>query len=129
MHRRMFLAKIHRATVTHADLDYEGSITIDADLMDVAGILENESVDVWNVTRGTRLTTYALRGAAGSGVICLNGAAAHLNQPGDLTIIATFGQMSDEEARRHQPTVVLVDEANKVRLIDGEVPGPDRRIG
>ena len=92
MRKQMFLAKIRRATITHADLDYEGSVTIDADLLDAADIIENEAVHIWNVTQGTRLMTYALRGPRGSGVICINGAAAHLNKPGDLCIIATCTQ-------------------------------------
>src|SRR5688500_17707998 len=113
MNRRMFLGKIHRATITHADLDYEGSVTVDADLLDAAAILEHEEVHVWNVTRGTRLVTYALRGPRGSGVICINGAAAHLNGPGELVILATFGEMSEAEARAHQPRVVRVDAKNR----------------
>jgi aspartate 1-decarboxylase len=124
MRKQMFLSKIHRATVTHADLDYEGSVTIDSDLLDAADIFENEAVHVWNVTQGTRLVTYALRGPRGSGVICINGAAAHLNKPGDLCIIATFGDMDAEEARRHQPKVVFVDEKNRIAQIDTERPGP-----
>ena len=125
MQRRMFLGKIHRATITHADLDYEGSVTIDADLMDAAGILENEEIHIWNVTRGTRLVTYALRGPAGSGVICVNGAAAHLMKPRDLAILATFGEMSDEQARVHVPKVVMVDEHNRIRSLEAtERPGP-----
>lgn len=124
MRRRMFLGKIHRCVVTHADLDYEGSVTIDSDLMDGAGILDNEEVHIWNVTRGTRLVTYALRGPVGSKVICVNGAAAHLMEPGDRAIIATFGEMSDDEARRHQPKVVLVDENNDVVDTGPEIPGP-----
>ena len=124
MQRRMFLGKIHRATVTHADLDYEGSCTIDADLMDAAGMIEHEELHVWNVTRGTRLTTYTLAGARGSGVICMNGAAAHLNRPGDLVILATFGSMSDEEARAHVPRVVRVDALNRIAGEEPERPGP-----
>lgn len=124
MKRRMFLAKIHRARITHADLDYEGSVTIDRDLMDAAGMLEHEEVHVWNVTRGTRLVTYTLRGPSGSGVVCINGAAAHHNEPGDLVILATFGEMDDADARVHQPRVVFVDEHNRLRAIDTERPGP-----
>ena len=127
MRRRMFKSKIHRATVTQADLHYEGSVTIDQDLLDRADIIPHEAVDVWNVTRGTRLTTYALSGERGSGVICINGAAAHLNHPGDLVIIATFSDMEDAEARRHVPKVVRVDAKNRP-LADAqqlpEVPGP-----
>ena len=130
MRRRMFLGKIHRATITHADLDYEGSVTVDADLLDAAGILEHEEVQVWNITQGTRLATYALQGPRGSGVICVNGAAAHHMSPGDLAIIATFGEMSDEEARAHKPKVVLVDRKNRIVDTGPERAGPQmpRRV-
>ena len=124
----MFKAKIHRATVTQADLHYEGSVTIDEDLMDAADFIENEAVHIWNVTRGTRLMTYALKGPRGSGVICINGAAAHLNQPGDLVILATYAEMEDAEAKAHVPKVVFVDAANRITQIDKEVPGPARRM-
>ena len=110
----VFKSKIHRATVTHADVDYEGSVTIDATLMSSANILPYEAVHVWNVTRGTRLLTYALEGPSDSGVVCVNGAAAHLNQPGDLVILATFADMPAEEARRYQPIVVQVDAENRL---------------
>ena len=129
MRRSFFKSKIHRATVTHADLDYEGSVSIDEDLLDAAGIWPYEQVHIWNITRGTRLTTYALRGERGSGVICINGAAAHLNKPGDLVTLATFAELEPSEARAHQPTVVLVDERNKIVARDvAEVPGPGRRV-
>jgi aspartate 1-decarboxylase len=124
MRRRMFLGKIHRAVITHADLDYEGSVTIDADLLDAAGILEHEEIHVWNITRGTRLVTYALEGPRGSGVICVNGAAAHLNGPGELCILATFGEMDDAEARVHQPKVVRVDAQNRIVGTEPERAGP-----
>jgi aspartate 1-decarboxylase len=125
MNRRMFLGKIHRARVTHADLHYEGSVTIDGTLLDAAGMLEHEEVHVWNVTRGTRLVTYTIRGAEGSGVICINGAAAHHNQPGDVVILATFGDMSDSEARAWTPKVVLVDAENRIVEVGGrEHAGP-----
>lgn len=124
----MFNAKIHRAVVTQADLDYEGSLTIDSDLMDAAGIIEHEAVHVWNVTRGSRLETYALRGDPGSGVICANGAAAHLNQPGDLVIIATFVDLAEAAAQEHVPTVVRVDEQNRIVGKAPEVPGPKRPL-
>ena len=120
--------KIHRCTVTHADVGYEGSVTISAELMEAAGIVEHEQVHVWNVTQGTRLWTYAMAGARGSGVVCVNGAAAHLARPGDLLIVATFTELHDEEARRHVPKVVLVDERNRIRdLALVEVAGPERR--
>src|SRR5438552_663263 len=99
MRRTLFKSKIHRATVTHADLDYEGSITIDAELMRAADIVPYEKVAVWNVTRGSRLETYAIEGGAGSGLVCVNGAAAHHNQPGDVVIIATFAELEEAEAR------------------------------
>lgn len=122
----LFKAKIHRATVTHADLDYEGSVTISAELMAAAGILEHEQVHIWNVTRGTRLVTYALRGAPDSGVICINGAAAHLAEPGDKVIIATFAEVEAATAAGWQPTVVFVDAANRVAERRDELPGPQR---
>ena len=125
MNLRMFKSKIHRATVTHADLEYEGSVTVDANLLTLAGILAHEEVHIWNVTRGTRLSTYALVGPAGSGCICVNGAAAHHNQPGDLVILATFATMTEAEAQTHIPKVVRVDAQN--RPLDDtslEVPGP-----
>jgi aspartate 1-decarboxylase len=129
MRRTFFKSKIHRATVTHADLDYEGSVSIDEDLMDAAGIWEYEAVHVWNITRGTRLETYAIKGKRGSGVICINGAAAHLNKPGDLVILATFAEMDDSEARTHVPKVVLVDRQNRIVSKDvQEVAGPGRRV-
>ena len=124
MQRRMFLSKIHRATVTHADVDYEGSVTIDKTLLDAARMLPFEEVHIWNVTRGTRLVTYTLEGPADSGVICINGAAAHLMSPGDLVILATFANMDEAEAAAHVPTVVLVDEDNRIKELRAEVPGP-----
>ena len=129
MNRTMLKSKIHRATVTQADLDYEGSLTIDASLMEAADILPNEEVHVWNVTRGTRLATYAIAGEPNSGVMCINGAAAHLVRPGDLVIVATFTEVEGEaEARAHTPRVVLVDEKNRIKLVTkDEVAGPARR--
>ncbi len=127
MRRTMFKSKVHRATVTHADLDYEGSVTIDADLLDAADILPHESVHLWNVTHGARLMTYALAGERGSGVVCANGAAAHHFTAGDLVIVATFAEMDAGEARQHEPTVVLVDDRN--RIVDrrrSEIPGPEK---
>lgn len=129
MRRSFFKSKIHRATVTHADLDYEGSISIDEDLMEAAGIWQYEQVHVWNITRGTRLVTYAIKGERGSGVICVNGAAAHQNKPGDLVILATFAEMDESEARAHRPKVVLVDAKNRIVTGDAtEIPGPRRRV-
>lgn len=129
MKRRMLKSKIHRATVTHADQHYEGSVSIDEELMDLADIIENESVDVWNVTQGTRLTTYALIAPRHSGIICLNGAAALLNKPGDLVILATFISMKDAEARAHRPHVILVDSQNRPLTASHiEVPGPNLAV-
>jgi aspartate 1-decarboxylase len=125
----VFKSKIHRATVTHADLEYEGSVTISGELMDAAKIHEHEQVHVWNVTRGTRLVTYALRGDEGSRVLCINGAAAHLAQPGDQVIVSTFAEIPEERMAGWKPTVVLVDDQN--RVVDAEhaeVAGPARRI-
>ena len=103
MRLQMFKSKIHRATVTHADLDYEGSVSIDEELMDAAGVLEYEAVHIWNITRGTRLMTYALKAERGSGIVCINGAAAHLNKPGDLVILATFAELEAAEATDPRP--------------------------
>jgi aspartate 1-decarboxylase len=129
MRRTFFKSKIHRATVTHADLEYEGSVTIDEDLMDAAGFWDYEAVHIWNITRGTRLQTYAIKGQRGSGVICINGAAAHLNKPGDMVILATFAELEESEARAHRPTVVLVDRQNRIVAKDAvEVAGPERRV-
>ena len=132
MRRILFKSKIHRATVTQADLDYEGSVTIDAALMRAADILPYEKVHIWNRTNGSRLETYALEGPAGSGVICVNGAAAHHARPGDMVIIATFAEANDEaEARAWKPIVVHVDAQNQVVTPAGgpdEIPGPQRRL-
>lgn len=128
MRRSMLKSKLHRVVVTHADVDYEGSVTLDADLLAAADILPFEEVHIWNVTRGTRLRTYAMAGDPGSGVCCVNGAAAHLAQPGDLVIVATYTQLDDGVARQHRPRVVLVDSANRVRDAHyKEVAGPQRR--
>ncbi len=124
----MFKSKIHRATVTHAELHYEGSLTIPRDLMKAADILPYERVSIWNVTRGSRLDTYAIEGQPDDGIICANGAAAHLIHPGDVIIIATFAEVDDAEARAWQPTVVLVDAHNKIKDAAAvEVPGPHVR--
>jgi aspartate 1-decarboxylase len=124
--RTLFKYKIHRATVTHADLHYEGSVTVDAELLAAADILPFERVHVWNVTNGRRLETYALPGDPGSGVVCVNGAAAHHASPGDVVIVATFAEPESEaEARAWRPVLVRVDERN--RRVEGpahETPGP-----
>ena len=113
MRRTLLKSKIHRATVTGADVDYEGSVTIDADLMDAAGFLEFEAVQIWDVTNGERFETYTIRGEPDSGVVCINGAAAHKVSVGDLVIIAAFGWMDGDEARDWEPSVVFVDERNR----------------
>lgn len=115
MQRTLLKSKIHRATVTEANLAYEGSLTIDAHLMRAADILPYEMVHVFNVANGERFQTYAMEGEAGSGIICLNGAAARKGQVGDLLIIATFAVYEAEEARRHQPKIVLVDAHNRIK--------------
>jgi aspartate 1-decarboxylase len=127
MRRSMLKSKIHRATVTHADVNYEGSLTLDADLLEAADILPFEEVHVWNVTRGTRLRTYAIVGERGSGVVCVNGAAAHLANPGDIVIVATFAEIEDALARRHQPKVLHVDSSNRIRETANEIAGPKQR--
>ena len=113
----MFKSKIHRATVTLAELYYEGSITIDTDLLKASDILPFEKVQVVNVNNGSRLETYTLEGPSGSGMICLNGPAARLGAVGDEVIIITYSQMSDEEAKKHKPKIVLVDKENKISKI------------
>ena len=107
-------SKIHRATVTQADLNYVGSITIDSDLLKESGILEYEKVEIADITNGNRLETYAIAGEAGSGIICLNGAAAQLVNPGDKIIIMAYANMTSEEAKEHKPTVIFVDEKNAI---------------
>ncbi|MEO8276975.1 MAG: aspartate 1-decarboxylase [Thermoanaerobaculia bacterium] len=112
MRRTMMKSKIHRATVTDANLHYQGSVTIDVELMHAADILENERVEVYNVTNGQRLATYAIPGAPGRGEICLNGAAAHRVSKGDLVILVTYAEYEDAELKAHIPRVVFVDENN-----------------
>ncbi|WP_186759155.1 aspartate 1-decarboxylase [Arthrobacter alpinus] len=114
MMRTMFKSKIHRATVTHADLHYVGSVTVDADLLDAADILPGELVSIVDVTNGARLETYTIAGERGSGVIGINGAAAHLVDVGDLVILITYAQMNDAEARAFVPTVVHLNTANTI---------------
>ena len=115
MTRTMLKSKIHRATVTEANVEYEGSVSIDADLLRAADILPYESVEIWNCTNGNRLRTYAIAGEAGSGEVCINGAAAHLMKPHDVVIIASWVEVSDEEARDWHARRVFVDERNRQR--------------
>ena len=114
LQRPMMLSKLHRATVTQADLHYEGSITIDGELMEAADILPNQQVDVLDITNGERLTTYAIPGPRGGRDLQINGAAAHLVAVGDQVIVIAYGLMSDEDAHRHTPRVVLLGEGNDV---------------
>lgn len=113
----MFKSKIHRATVTEANLNYVGSITIDKDLMEAAGILPNEKVQVVNNNNGARLETYVIEGEPGSGVICLNGAAARYVQPGDIVIIITYTAIDAREAKTFKPRIVMVDENNRINKV------------
>lgn len=114
MQRTMFKSKIHRATVTQADLHYVGSVTIDSDLLAASDILPGELVSIVDVTNGARLETYTIAGEPGSGVIGINGAAAHLVHPGDTVIIISYAQMEDAEARNYSPAVVHVNEQNRI---------------
>jgi aspartate 1-decarboxylase len=122
MMRTMLKAKIHRATVTEANVEYEGSITIDPDLLDAADMLPYERVDVLDVTNGARLQTYVIEGERGSGEICVNGAAAHLVKPHDLVIIASYAMLDDAECRGYEGTRVFVDHRNRVREVQGRRP-------
>ena len=122
MYRTMMKSKLHRATVTEANLNYVGSITIDEDLMDAADLFENEKVQIVNNNNGARFETYVITGARGSGVICLNGAAARLVQPGDQVIIISYAMMTNEEAKTHKPTITILDSCNKpVKLLTEEL--------
>lgn len=123
MQRKMLKSKIHRATLTGADLQYEGSITIDRDLMDAADILPYEAVCVWDVNNGSRFETYAIEGERGSGAVCVNGAAARMVAQGDLVIIASFVNMENKEAIEHEPKLVFVDERNRIMPTRKEVAG------
>jgi len=122
MRRRMLGGKIHRATVTGACIDYEGSVSVDSLLLEAAGMIEHEAIEVWNVTTGARLTTYALAAAPGSGTVCLNGSAAHHASVGDLVILATFIDLDDAEALSWRPQAVFVDAENRVRELRPEQP-------
>jgi aspartate 1-decarboxylase len=114
MKRTLLKSKIHRARVTASDLHYEGSVTIDLELMEAADLMEYEQVDIYDVTNGARLTTYAISGERGSGTICINGAAAHLVKPGDLVIIASYAQYSPQELASHEPRICRVDDRNRL---------------
>ncbi|MFI9249883.1 aspartate 1-decarboxylase [Streptomyces sp. NPDC053069] len=131
MLRTMFKSKIHRATVTQADLHYVGSVTIDADLLDAADLLPGELVHIVDITNGARLETYVIEGERGSGVIGINGAAAHLVHPGDLVIIISYAQVTDAEARELKPRIVHVDGGNRIVSLGADpaepVPGSDQQ--
>jgi len=122
VYRIMMKSKIHRARVTEANLNYVGSVTIDSDLMAAADILPNEKVQIVNNNNGARLETYAIPGPAGSGEICLNGSAARQVQVDDIVIIISYGHLTDEEAKTHQPAVIFVDEDNRISEIGAEKP-------
>ena len=124
MLRNMFKSKIHRATVTQADLHYVGSVTVDADLLDAADILDGEQVAIVDITNGARLETYTIAGERGSGVIGINGAAAHLVDPGDLVILISYAQMEDSEAKAFTPRVVHVNERNEIIEVNGDKATP-----
>lgn len=127
-YRKMLKSKIHRACVTQADLEYEGSITISPELLKASNILPYEAVNVWNVTAGTRFETYAITGDKGSTDICVNGAAAHLVTPGDIVIIASFTQVLEEECAALVPTVVFVDQFNRLKEIRPELVGAKKKM-
>lgn len=127
--RSMLKSKIHRARVTHANVDYEGSLSMDPLLLKAADILPGEEVQVWNVTRGTRFATYAIEGPPGIGEMSVNGAAAHLCKPDDRIIVATFVWMEENEARKFKPIVLFVDEQNRIKHKGPEVAGPQMRQG
>ena len=122
LQRPMMIGKIHRATVTQADLHYVGSITIDETLLEAADLYPGQQVDIVDVTNGSRLTTYVIPGEPGSGQVCINGAAAHLVHPGDTIIVIAYGMMADAEARHYMPHVVFVDADNAIVEVSGE-PG------
>jgi aspartate 1-decarboxylase len=113
MFRTLLKSKIHRVTVTHCELHYEGSCAIDENLLEAANILENEQVHIWNIDNGERFVTYAIKGARGSGMISINGSAARRAAVGDLVIVASFAQVPEDQAAAHQPKLVFVDEANR----------------
>lgn len=120
MNRALLKSKIHRVTVTEANVDYEGSITIDKELMDAANLIEYEQVHVFNITNGHRFYTYVIEGQRGSGIICTNGAAAHLAKEGDIVIVASFASFDEDECKKHKPTLVYVDGENKITTIKPE---------
>lgn len=122
MQLTLLKAKLHRARVTHAELDYEGSCAIDANLLETAGILAYEQIQIYNVSNGERFTTYAIRAAAGSGTISMNGSAAHRAHPGDIVIICAYAQMNAAEAMSHKPRLVYLDAHNQITRTSNAIP-------
>src|SRR6056297_3583029 len=122
MNLNMLKAKIHRATVTQAELDYEGSCAIDENLLEASGILEYEQIHIYNIANGERFVTYAIRGEAGSGMISVNGAAAHQASPGDRVIICSYVQLDQNEAARFKPKLVYLDENNSISRTSEQIP-------
>jgi aspartate 1-decarboxylase len=122
MQLNMLKAKIHRATVTHAELHYEGSCAIDGRLLDISGIREYEQIHIYNVNNGERFVTYAIRADEGSGVVSINGAAAHKAQPGDIIIICAYGQIDEAQAAEFKPTLVYVDRSNRLTHTNHSIP-------
>ncbi len=129
MQRIMLKSKIHRATVTDANVDYEGSVAVDSSLLELAGILPYEKVEIYNITNGNRLQTYAIAAEPGSGEICINGAAARLAGKGDIVLIASYSVMEDVEARAHKPVLVYVNADNTVKRVGSSVGAISNGIG
>jgi aspartate 1-decarboxylase len=127
MLRLMLKSKVHRATVTEADLHYEGSLTLDEDLIDAAGLKPYEGIQVYNITNGHRFETYIILGERGSGTVCINGAAAHLASPGDLVIICSYAYMDETEVLTHKPRVVLLDARNRIKKLAHSQTAPAPR--
>lgn len=126
MLRKVLRSKIHRATVTHADLHYEGSITLSPELIELAGLNEYEAVNIWDVTNGNRIETYVIRGESGTNDIAINGAAAHLIKPGDIVIIACFQYLAENDLVDFEPRLVFVDSNNRPLPTRPEIPGPQK---
>jgi aspartate 1-decarboxylase len=122
MRRHFLRSKLHRVTVTHSELDYEGSVAIDGDLLEAASIAEYERIDVYNVTNGERFSTYAIRAEAGSGIISVNGAAAHKAAPGDIAILCAFAELEEKDVASFRPILVYVDEENKIKNTRRSIP-------
>lgn len=118
----MLKCKLHRVTVTHSELGYEGSCAIDTELMDAAGILEYEQIEIYNITNGERFSTYAIKAEAGSNIISINGAAAHKAEPDDLIIIAAYARLNEQELKTYKPTLVYVNELNQITHTNTKIP-------